>query len=246
MSDETVAGSPGSSPPAEGSSFIGPLLLCVMGIAVTSLALVAYHYVVVRCYGYRRHHDSKHMVGVDPKILGMIPVVAYRAKDRADDVCLDGGAVECTVCLGELEDGEMVRTLPGCGHTYHATCIDQWFGAHTSCPVCRTLVAEAAEEEREQRASRTTMQQHEQDTTSRGAPVPSVNVEAGTHHVAIDIQDENGSETASRQNITLMRSKSLNKKPTRSRSGSLSAKLIRRSLSHVTIISCTSNETIPR
>lgn len=47
------------------------------------------------------------------------------------------GAVECVVCLQELEDGDVVRVLPPCRHFFHGRCIDAWLCAHSTCPVCR-------------------------------------------------------------------------------------------------------------
>nr|CAB3470601.1 unnamed protein product [Digitaria exilis] len=55
-----------------------------------------------------------------------------RSKGRATP-----GAVECVVCLQELEDGDVVRVLPACRHFFHDRCIDAWLCAHSSCPVCR-------------------------------------------------------------------------------------------------------------
>ncbi|XVE61608.1 hypothetical protein DITRI_Ditri06bG0053900 [Diplodiscus trichospermus] len=52
---------------------------------------------------------------------------------------------ECVVCLGELEGGDTVRLLPNCRHVFHVPCIDNWFLAHSSCPVCRTPVAVTAD-----------------------------------------------------------------------------------------------------
>ena len=45
------------------------------------------------------------------------------------------------MCLAGLEDGEEARFLPGCGHGFHAGCVDRWLAAHTTCPLCRVTVA---------------------------------------------------------------------------------------------------------
>ncbi|KAJ7971292.1 RING-H2 finger protein ATL52-like [Quillaja saponaria] len=44
----------------------------------------------------------------------------------------------CAVCLCEFEEGEELRTLPECLHSFHVPCIDMWFYSHSSCPMCRT------------------------------------------------------------------------------------------------------------
>jgi len=43
----------------------------------------------------------------------------------------------CCVCLEEYAAGDVVKVLAGCGHWYHAECIDEWLGRHNLCPVCR-------------------------------------------------------------------------------------------------------------
>ncbi|XP_010236348.1 RING-H2 finger protein ATL80 [Brachypodium distachyon] len=48
-----------------------------------------------------------------------------------------GGAEPCSVCLEDLEAGEMVRQLPKCKHLFHVECIDMWLHSHRTCPVCR-------------------------------------------------------------------------------------------------------------
>jgi hypothetical protein len=40
--------------------------------------------------------------------------------------------------LSEFEEGEELRTLPECLHSYHVECIDMWLHSHTNCPMCRT------------------------------------------------------------------------------------------------------------
>ncbi|XP_057430315.1 RING-H2 finger protein ATL16-like [Lotus japonicus] len=48
---------------------------------------------------------------------------------------------ECPVCLSVYEEGEEVRKLPRCKHSFHAPCIDMWLYSHFDCPICRTPVA---------------------------------------------------------------------------------------------------------
>ncbi|KAK6942721.1 Zinc finger, RING-type [Dillenia turbinata] len=140
--------SPPDQPRISGS-YITPLLISMLGIVSTALALVAYHLILVRyCHIRRATREfggaTSHMAagdrqlanGVDEKVLKKIPIVAYSSeKDifRVDQV-------ECVVCLGELEDGDLVRLLPVCKHAFHVSCIDKWFMARSSCPICRSPV----------------------------------------------------------------------------------------------------------
>ncbi|KAK8914560.1 putative RING-H2 finger protein ATL53 [Platanthera zijinensis] len=50
------------------------------------------------------------------------------------------GEEECSVCLSALVDGELVRQMPHCLHTFHVLCIDRWLAWHCSCPLCRADV----------------------------------------------------------------------------------------------------------
>ncbi|KAJ6698963.1 RING-H2 FINGER PROTEIN ATL51-RELATED [Salix purpurea] len=51
-----------------------------------------------------------------------------------------GTGYECAVCLSAFEEGEEVRQLPSCKHSFHATCIDMWLRSHSDCPLCRSRV----------------------------------------------------------------------------------------------------------
>ncbi|XP_071912484.1 uncharacterized protein [Coffea arabica] len=85
--------------------------------------------------------------GVDHKLLETIPIIAYSSTKQqgGDHSLFRVDQSECVVCLGALEQGEMVRLLPNCRHAFHVPCIDEWFVAHASCPVCRSpIVAPAA------------------------------------------------------------------------------------------------------
>ncbi|KAF8402879.1 hypothetical protein HHK36_010971 [Tetracentron sinense] len=49
--------------------------------------------------------------------------------------------VTCAVCLCEFKEGDEVRVLPECIHSFHVPCIDMWLRSHSNCPLCRTVTA---------------------------------------------------------------------------------------------------------
>lgn len=119
--------------------------------------------------------------GVDPKVAASLPEFVYRAAEHS------GIGVECVVCLSVMEEGERGRRLPQCDHAFHVWCIDVWFTAHDTCPICRApvrmeeapLAAEVEVEEVEM------------------ANVDSVVVEAGEMAVVEVEKDEESSSSAS-------------------------------------------------
>ncbi|KAL5202775.1 hypothetical protein ABZP36_013727 [Zizania latifolia] len=76
--------------------------------------------------------------GLDAKQLGALPVFTWGSSPATADVST--AAVQCAVCLGEMEGGELGRLLPACRHVFHAECIDTWLAVSSTCPVCRTAV----------------------------------------------------------------------------------------------------------
>ncbi|XP_020574187.1 RING-H2 finger protein ATL79-like [Phalaenopsis equestris] len=70
--------------------------------------------------------------GPEPINVAAIPTMkycreAFRSKEDA----------QCSICLGEYEDKEMLRILPACLHNFHLTCIDVWLQKQPTCPICR-------------------------------------------------------------------------------------------------------------
>ncbi|TVU33258.1 hypothetical protein EJB05_25049, partial [Eragrostis curvula] len=88
-----------------------------------------------------RHPELPVMVRVEMQAAlaaGRVPSYEHR----------DGGAaLDCAVCLGEVEMGETVRRMPACQHVFHQQCIDMWLRAHATCPVCRRGVLSALPEQ---------------------------------------------------------------------------------------------------
>ncbi|CAL5188381.1 unnamed protein product [Lathyrus oleraceus] len=65
-----------------------------------------------------------------------IPTHKYHKRNKGDVVSDDEGGT-CAVCLGDFEEGEELKTMPECLHSFHVHCIDMWLRSHMSCPICR-------------------------------------------------------------------------------------------------------------
>ncbi|KAG9137786.1 hypothetical protein Leryth_024056 [Lithospermum erythrorhizon] len=70
-------------------------------------------------------------VGLQPSIINSITVFNFNKGDSL----IDG--TDCSICLNEFQEGELLRLLPKCNHAFHIPCIDTWLRSHTTCPVCR-------------------------------------------------------------------------------------------------------------
>lgn len=74
------------------------------------------------------------------EVLVSLPVFVYSSA-----VAEEKGKLECAVCLTKFREGEKGRVLPGCGHCFHAECIDLWLDSHCTCPLCRVTVESQSE-----------------------------------------------------------------------------------------------------
>lgn len=72
--------------------------------------------------------------GLSPKEIEMLPTEKWEC----------GETTECPICLNDFSDGDCVRTLPGCGHTFHKACIDLWMVRRADCPLCKREVVKQA------------------------------------------------------------------------------------------------------
>ncbi|KAK9282584.1 hypothetical protein L1049_010801 [Liquidambar formosana] len=67
-----------------------------------------------------------------------IPAHKYQKGEAAGAGSLIGeDGTTCAICLSEVEEGEDLRTLRECMHSFHVPCIDMWLYSHPNCPICR-------------------------------------------------------------------------------------------------------------
>ncbi|XP_052210896.1 RING-H2 finger protein ATL5-like [Diospyros lotus] len=126
-------------------AFNGKLMLISLVILVAVCLIIAFFHSYARWVDQRRRHRSDYLVfnfgsgpdgeseGLDRSVIKSLRTVLYWSTDHVSPL-------ECAVCLSELEDGELFRILPKCGHSFHVDCIDMWFDSHSNCPLCRAPV----------------------------------------------------------------------------------------------------------
>ena len=44
---------------------------------------------------------------------------------------------QCTICLNDIDNNQIVREINKCKHCFHIECADKWFEEHITCPHCR-------------------------------------------------------------------------------------------------------------
>lgn len=79
-----------------------------------------------------RLDENKVKVKVSSVELNQLPVFSFRPDSTSENV-------ECTICTDPFRAGDMLRRLP-CLHTFHRTCIDEWFQRSRKCPICMMRV----------------------------------------------------------------------------------------------------------
>ncbi|XWS74987.1 hypothetical protein CRYUN_Cryun01aG0046100 [Craigia yunnanensis] len=127
------------------------LSVILAGFGSAALVVTIYHCLAMRwCHPHRdsqgqgaqqaqdQQHSFRHemieIANLENSTAQLFPAHKYqKGMGLVDD---DDGM--CAVCLSQFEEGEELRTLPECLHSYHAPCIDMWLYSHSSCPMCRT------------------------------------------------------------------------------------------------------------
>ncbi|XP_057957084.1 probable E3 ubiquitin-protein ligase ATL44 [Malania oleifera] len=144
-----------SAPPPE-SVVAESDLVVILAALLCALICLAGLIAVVRCAWLRQssaggelgghseeilHNNNNNRRGLKKKVVESLPKISY---DGRDEYKGGGGALrvgeECGICLAEYGDGEEIRVLPPCSHSFHVRCIDTWLASHSSCPSCRRQI----------------------------------------------------------------------------------------------------------
>lgn len=82
--------------------------------------------------------DINMVMGLGKSAVEALPKFRYERDDLKPTAI--GEHLECPICLGRFEEGDMGRALPKCGHSFHLECIDMWLYSHSTCPLCRAVL----------------------------------------------------------------------------------------------------------
>ncbi|KAJ7977594.1 RING-H2 finger protein [Quillaja saponaria] len=121
----------------------GKIMLCFTIILFIAVMIIIFFHRYLCCHSRHIRHlfsisdtaNNKAGAGLDPSVLKFLPTFAY-----CNSSVTHFRLPDCAVCLSDFEDGDGVRFLPNCNHTFHTHCIDMWFGSHSNCPLCRAEV----------------------------------------------------------------------------------------------------------
>ncbi|GMI87295.1 Arabidopsis Toxicos en Levadura 66 [Hibiscus trionum] len=112
------------------------LFFIVVVLLITLIFALIFIYTRWVC-GFNRHAPSQtshappdpQPRGLDAAAINALPVTLFTLEKATQS--------ECCICLGVFEDGEKVKILPSCKHSYHPECVDRWLSTESSCPLCR-------------------------------------------------------------------------------------------------------------
>ncbi|GAV69478.1 zf-RING_2 domain-containing protein [Cephalotus follicularis] len=137
----TIIGPPAPFPAPPRSVDLSSLEFILALVALITIpALIYTFFFSIRCppNPFRRRDRGLHESDNNEESTSeveRISGVKYQKEAHVKDI-----GIECPVCLSVFADGEDVRQLSVCKHSFHASCIDMWLTSHSSCPICRASV----------------------------------------------------------------------------------------------------------
>ncbi|KAK7320587.1 hypothetical protein VNO77_30207 [Canavalia gladiata] len=72
--------------------------------------------------------------GLDADTIKKLPIILHQTPPGPNRALEE---TECCICLSAFVDGEKLKVLPGCDHSFHCECVDKWLANHSNCPLCR-------------------------------------------------------------------------------------------------------------
>lgn len=121
---------------------LSPLFIGLLGIIAGAIMVAIYHCIVITCTSQRRvpnstnqrqnrqtnQEDRPSSTQFSSATLQQLPIYRHTKESRE---------FTCAICLSDFDEGEGIRVLPECLHSFHAPCIDMWLYNHSNCPICR-------------------------------------------------------------------------------------------------------------
>ncbi|XVF35102.1 hypothetical protein REPUB_Repub18cG0115600 [Reevesia pubescens] len=138
-----------SSPPLSPQSNLPTLYYSLVVVGTASILLVIYNLIIIRWCTQRQDESRQRPTRLaemtasqsfENQSRNFLSSFKYKKEISNMGSQDPGGEYECAVCLSVFEDGEEVRQLPRCKHSFHAPCIDMWLYSHFDCPLCRACV----------------------------------------------------------------------------------------------------------
>ncbi|GKV12001.1 hypothetical protein SLEP1_g23207 [Rubroshorea leprosula] len=145
-----------SPPPPSTKSNLPMLYYGLIVVGTAAVALFVFNFIIVRWCTNRHGGSRLGHSGLQLEIATgqsfenasrSYMLSSFKYKKEKNNTLLfrnQGGEYECAVCLSVFEEGEELRQLPSCKHSFHAPCIDMWLYSHFNCPVCRAPVGTTA------------------------------------------------------------------------------------------------------
>jgi len=69
------------------------------------------------------------LLGLSAKEISALPMESLHPAECQD--------LECSICISTFQEGDAIRRLPTCGHSFHKGCIDLWLLRQNKCPLCK-------------------------------------------------------------------------------------------------------------
>jgi len=91
--------------------------------------------------GVNPTEEEENIVISHHNIFNNTKIKLYSLENGEDGEEGEEGDVEdvpkCSICLENIENGQIIREITKCKHIFHVECADKWFENNIKCPNCR-------------------------------------------------------------------------------------------------------------